>query len=231
MLLGWDIFVSWSFLSDDDRRMMMSVTDSRKSNSIQLFWVENRKSRKVVVWHSIWSTYWNLEIFSKKKKQTQQIFSDKIFCYNYFILLFCMFSLKKKKLSAFLFLTFFWIQQQLPILYFSKTKIQNTIFFATQDELATKMSNVTSHVNFFCFSWFFCWRTFSTTCKHGDAFTFCTSFSTVSFFFQKKKKYIFHFHLHLPSFLTASFLLFFLFWNNHFLQKRTTNTHNHPQPI
>ena len=147
MFLAWDIFVSWSFLSDDDdRRTMMSVTDSRKSNSIQLFWVENRKSRKVVVWHSIWSTYWNLEIFSKKKKQTQQIFSDKIFCYNYFILLFCMFSLKKK-LSAFLFLTFFWIQQQLPILYFSKTKIiQNTFFLQHKMNLPW---NVTCHVSIF----------------------------------------------------------------------------------
>ena len=196
MLLGWDIFVSWSFLSDDDRRMMMSVTDSRKSNSIQLFWVENRKSRKVVVWHSIWSTYWNLEIFSKKKKkQTQQIFSDKIFCYNYFILFFCMFSLKKK-LSAFLFLTFFWIQQQLPILYFSKTKIiQNTFFLQHKMNLPW---NVTCHVSIFFAS---CWRTFSTQVVNMESTRTHSPFvpQYSKFLFFQKKKYIFHLHLHFPQ--------------------------------
>ena len=100
------------------------------------------------------------KFFPKKKANTANLFrQDFLLQLFHFILLYVFIKKKKvERLSFFeLCLPFFESknQQQLPILYFSKTNHTKHHFFCNTRWTCHEMSNVTSHVNFFLLLLFF----------------------------------------------------------------------------
>ena len=125
MFLGWDIFVSWSFLSDDDddRRTMVWQTAENPTQFNFFEWkIENLEK---LLFDTRFGQHIGISKFFPKKKSKH----SKSFQTRFFATIISFYSLKKKSWAPFFFWPFFESNNNCLFFILVKQKSYKTHFF------------------------------------------------------------------------------------------------------